>query len=616
MQDRRGERRRFNDGDTGQDHRPGGPAMAALVIAAIAIAGLYFARPVLEPLALAVLLSLLLSPAVHWLQHYRLGRMPAVFATVLFAFVVIIGLAAAIGEEAINLVQNLPQYENNIATKIRSLSGVPGAGIVARTTRVFQELSNEVAAAAPSLAGASAAGGAPIPVEVHSSELASLLTLGNVVGPILSPIASCGLVFLFVVMMLLKREDLRNRVLRLAGARDLHRTTAAMNEAAERVSGYLLAQLGVGIAYGVPIGLCLAVIGIPNAVLWGILGVAFRFIPYLGGALTAVFPIALAIAVSPGWGDLAWTLLLFATMEVIIGNFVEPWAYGRSTGLSAVAVTAAAVFWTWLWGVAGLLLATPLTVCLVVLGRHVPNLQFLDILLGNQPVLSPEETLYQRLLARDPEEATEQAEAFARDKSIEAFFDEVALPALVIAQHDSDRGVLTAKGRGVLAEGFAVVLDNLTEDDPVVTEPDTETAPAIACLAVQSELDLAASLMLQHLLRLGGHHNVVSLPGAALPFNLDRLPLNDVELICLPLLSTTSTARVRYLVRRLRRRLRGATIIVACLDAADVGGEVITAIGADKVATTLRDAVAAIDAALEERRSAPEAENLAREVAG
>ena len=208
----------------------------------------------------------------------------------------------------------------------------------------------------------------------------------------LFPIVHAGLVVFLAVLILLKREDLRDRVLRLAGAHDLHRTTAAMNEAAERISRYLLMQLGAGLCFGMPFGIGLAAIGIPNAPLWGMLGVVLRFIPYIGGPMTAVFPMALAIAVDPGWDLLLWTVLLFAAIELIIANVVEPWVYSRSTGLSAVAVVAAALFWTWLWGIVGLLLATPMTVCLVVLGRYMPQLQFLDILLGNRPVLSPQET--------------------------------------------------------------------------------------------------------------------------------------------------------------------------------------------------------------------------------
>lgn len=602
-----GERRSLGEGVGVPQRRPGG-AMAPLVIAAIVIAGLYFARPVLEPLALAALLALMLVPAVRWLQLHGVGRVVAVVLAVVLASAVIVGLSAAIGEEAIGLVKQLPQYEENIAAKIRSLNGVvPGAGIIGRATLVFRELGNEFASTAPLATGLAGDGRTPVPVEIVNTEPPSLQVVRNIVGPLLAPLASAGLVLLFGVLILLKREDLRDRMLRLAGARDLHRTTAAMNEAAERVSNYLVMQLGVGVCYGVPVGIGLAIIGIPNALLWGMLGIVLRFVPYIGGPLTAVVPVALAIAVAPGWGIVLWTVLLFAGMELLIANIVEPWVYGRSTGLSAVAVIAAAVFWTWLWGIVGLLLATPLTVCLVVLGRYVPQLQFLDILLGNRPVLSPPETFYQRLLAENPEEATEQAEEFARDKSIDAFFDEVAVPALLMAQADSDRGALAPHRRALVAEGFAAMLDNLAEDGLVETAAagSTEAAPVI-CLAGRNELDLAAAWLLKHLLRLRGRHSTVLSPDAVTTFNIDRLPLRGVGVICLSLLSTSSVAQARYLVRRLRRRARRATIVIGFWGQ---GGpefsidDAVAATAADAVATTLVAAVSAIEAALGEASS-------------
>ena len=588
-------------------------AMPAFVVGAIVIAGLYFARPVLVPVALALLLSLLLSPAVFWLQHHGLRREPAVLATVLLAVVVIAGLFVAVGEQAVNLVQNLPQYESNISAKIHSLKGVPGSGLFERTSRVFHDLSDEFTSSRSPTSAAT-----PLPVEIHASEPMSLQVLRDIIGPLVSPVASSGLVLILLIMFMLKREDLRNRVLRLAGARDLHRTTSAMNEAAERVSRYLLTQLAVGVCFGVPIGIGLWIIGIPNAPLWAIVGIALRFVPYLGGPLTGVFPVALAIAVSPGWGTLAWTVLLFIGVEIVIGNGVEPWLYGRTTGLSPVAVIGAAVFWTWLWGLVGLLLAIPLTVCLVVLGRHVPNLQFLDILLGNQPVLSPEESLYQRLLAHDPEEAAEQAEAFAREKSIEAFFDEVALPALVMAQRDADRGVLPQHRAAVLAEGFAAVLDNLAEGGWMEDEPAPQ-GPTIVCIAGRSELDLAASWILRHLLRLRGHAAIVFSPDSLSAFNMNRLPLDGAGVVCLSMLGGATNSRARYLVRRLRRRVRHATIILGYWGATDAGfvtGEVLAATAADKVATDLAGAIRDIEAVLGQSVVAPaEPSRLARESA-
>jgi predicted PurR-regulated permease PerM len=595
------DRRTLADGGASDERQPGA-AMPRLVVAAIVIAGLYFARPVLEPFALAVLLSLMLAPAVHWLHHHGLGRMPAVGVTVVVATVVILGLLGAVGDEAVNLARGLPQYEANITAKIRSLnSDVPGAGVFGRATRVFRDLSEEFAGAPQPQSAATGEKRAPVPVEIRQPEMGPLQVVPDIVAPLLSPIASVGLVLVFVVMILLKREDLRDRVLRLAGAQDLHRTTAAMNEAAERVSHYLLMQLVVGICYGLPLGIGLAVIGIPNAALWGILGVVLRFIPYLGGLLTAVFPVALAIAVSPGWSHVIWTVLLFIGVELIIGNIVEPWVYSRSTGLSAVAVIAAATFWTWLWGMVGLLMATPLTVCLVVLGRYVPHLEFLGILLGNQPVLSPEETLYQRLLAHDPEEATEQAEQFARDKSIAAFFDEVAIPALVMAQADSDRGALAPRRRAVVAEGLATMLDNLVEDAPAGDAKAEPQPVAVVCLAGRNELDLAAAWLLQHLLQRAGHPAAVFAPDAVSAINVDRLQLRGVPVVCLSLLSTSSAARARYLVRRIRRRARRTVLVIGFWGQQGPefsSGEAVAATAADHAVTTLSAAVAAIAAAL------------------
>lgn len=604
------------DGSGDRSQRPGEPGFAmeprrrtiaqSLIVAAIVIVGLYFGRPVLEPLALAVLLSLLLAPAVRWLQRHYLGRVPAVFASVVLTVILVFGLAAAVGDEVIGLARDLPKYEDNIASKIRSLNGVPGAGIVSRATQVLQDLGKELAPfeSSGSLTGAPGETRAPVPVEIRSSEPALFQILENVVGPLLLPLGFAGLVLLFAILILLKREDLRDRMLRLAGARDLHRTTAAMNEAAARLSNYLLMQLGVGVCFGVPVGIGLAVIGIPGAPLWGVLGLLLRFIPYLGGPMTAVMPCLLAIAVDPGWSLLIWTLALFAAVEAVLANIVEPLVYGRTTGLSATAVIVASVFWTWLWGPVGLLLATPLTVCLVVLGRYVPQLQFLDILLGNRPVLTPEETLYQRLLAQDPEEATEQAEEFARDKSIDGFFDAVAIPALMMAQADSDRGALAAERRAVIAGGFAAVLDNLAEDGVSEAENGDAAEPPIACLAGRNELDLAAAWLLQQMLRRRGHRVVVFSPDAVSTFNIDRLPVQGAAVVCLSLISTTATARARYLVRRIRRRARRAHLVIGFWGQSGAGfsiEEAIIATAADAVVTTLAAAVAEIETALAAR---------------
>ncbi len=412
-----------------------------------------------------------------------------------------------------------------------------------------------------------------------------------------------GLVIVLLVFILLEREELRNRLVRLAGVGDLHRTTEAMNEAAQRVSRYLLSQLAVNAVEGTLIGIGLAVIGIPNAALWGILAILLRFIPYLGIVIAALFPMALAIAVAPGWSLLVWTALLFVTTELIVANVVEPRLYAGSTGLSSVAVITAAVFWTWLWGPIGLLLSTPLTACLLVLGRHVPQLRFLDVLLGSEPVLTPDETFYQRLLADDPEEATEQAEQFAKEKSIEEFAEEVAIPVLARAQADSDSGILPPERRGTVKDGFAKILENLF-DDAVIDEDlpaEGQARPPetgfVACLAGRNELDEAAAMLLASLLRSRDHPAFVFPADSPAALNGDRVALRDAAIVCLSLVSTGSAARARHIVRRLRRRAPRSRIVVGFWGPGGgaLAADALAVSSADAVAKTLAEAIAEVE---------------------
>ncbi|RVD12974.1 AI-2E family transporter, partial [Mesorhizobium sp. M4B.F.Ca.ET.017.02.2.1] len=311
----------------------------------------------------------------------------------------------------------------------------------------------------------------PIPVEIVAHEK-PLEVLQNLVAPLLSPLASAGLVIVVVIFMLMEREDLRDRFIRLVGYGDLHRTTQALQDAGKRVGQYLLMQLVVNIVYAVPITIGLWVLGIPNALLWGMLALALRFVPYIGPIIGALLPLFLALAVAPGWALLLWTAALFIVMELITGNVIEPWLYGSRTGLSPLAIIVAAIFWTWLWGPLGLVLSTPLTVCLVVLGRHVPQFEFLDVLFGNEPVLEPHARLYQRLLAGDPDEATDHAEEFLEDKYLFEFYDKVAIPALLLGEHDRMRGVLDDEQRRLLAGSAETLVANL--DDSAQQEAEEE----------------------------------------------------------------------------------------------------------------------------------------------
>src|SRR5271165_1532330 len=587
---------------------PGVLAMMTVLVTATVVAALYFAREVFVPVTLAVLLSFLLAPAVRWLRRLRVGRVTAVLFTVFLGCMAIAGFAAVVVGEVSSLAQQLPEYQYNLETKVRSLPAmVPGGGVLRRATETLRALGKELSraetqAAAQSGASATVTSGPqpvePVPVQVVEPEPGPLQIVESIIGPLLQPLAGAGLVIVFVIMILLEREDLRDRLLRLAGRRDLHRTTEAMNDAAQRISRYLLSQLVVNISCGLPIGIGLTLIGIPNAALWGILVVLLRFIPYLGIVIAAAFPLALAIAVAPGWMLLVWTALLFAAIELVVSNFVEPLVYGGKTGLSSVALIAAATFWTWLWGPIGLLLSTPMTVCLVVLGRHVPQLQFLDVMLGNEPVLSPDETFYQRLLANDPEEAIEQAEEFLKERSLGEFFDEVAIPALVRAQADSDRSILPPERRLMIKEGIRAMLEDLSDDAPATTrstteeslQPIAEGASAIVCVAGRNELDEAAASLLSHLLR-SEHPVEIS---EALTSDRHQSSLDHATVICLSLISTHSPVRVRYLVRRLSRRAPRARVLVGLWRSSpdELAAVVATIARPDAVVvTSLRDAV-------------------------
>ena len=582
------------------DGQRGSAAMLLFLTWVVAVAILYFAREIVVPITLAILLSFLLAPAVRALRRVGIGRLPAVALATLVAFAAILGFAAVVVHEMSTLAQDIPRYQYNLETKVRSLPGLlPGGGVYHRVAAVLDQLRGELRnptarSPSPSATRSPSAPKAPVPVEIVQPDLGPWQLIPGLVGSLLTPLAAIGLAVVFVVMILLQQEDLRDRLLRLGGRRDLHRTTAAMDDAARRVSRYLTRQLVVNVTCAVPIGLGLALIGIPNAAAWGIFVAVLRFIPYLGIVLAAGFPLALAIAVDPGWMMLVWTVLLFVAVEFTVSNFVEPWIYGAGTGLSPVALIAAATFWTWLWGPIGLLLSTPLTVCLVVLGRHVPRLEFLDVMLGNEPVLTPQETFYQRLLADDPTEAAEQAEEFAKEHSLAAFFDEVAIPALTRIQADSDNGLVSAERRSMVRRGIEAMLENLP-DEQAAAPP--ETAAAVYCVAGRNELDEAAGLLLRHLLERDGVA-AAAVPAEALSADGGNSELlASARLLCLSLISTGAPARARFIVRRVRRRAPRARIIVGFwgLDAGDQAADQAgAAAAADLAAFSLRDAAARI----------------------
>jgi hypothetical protein len=379
------------------------------------------------------------------------------------------------------------------------------------------------------------------------------------------------------------------------------------------VGQYLLMQLVVNVTYGVPIGIGLWLIGVPNPILWGMLCTVLRFVPYIGPIIAASFPLALAVAVDPGWDTLLWTGGLFILIELFSNNVIEPWLYGASTGLSPVAIIAAAVFWTWLWGPVGLLLSTPLTVCLVVLGRHVPQFAFLDVLLGSEPVLAPHEQLYQRLLVGDPDEATERAEEYLREHSLADFYSDVGLPALALAERDRARGALDEAQRLRVAESAMLLIDNLAEweeADAGALEEDAGADIAVLPLAAaespvapelpilfagaRGNLDDAAAAMLAQLLERRGF-TARLVPHAWLQkARLGALDVDGVAMVALSYMNPDSLAHARLLVRRLRRRFPGTPVLVGLWTFTPedmTRREPRAATGADFIATSLAEAV-------------------------
>jgi hypothetical protein len=434
-----------------------------------------------------------------------------------------------------------------------------------------------------------------------------------------------GIIVVFVIFFLVQREDLRDRLIRLAGSTDLRRTTAAIDDAGHRLSRYLLAQSALNAAFGITIGIGLAVIGVPNPVLWGILATVLRFVPYIGAIIAAAFPLALAVAVDPGWTTLILTGALFLVVELIVGQVVEPLLYGHSTGISPVAVVVAAMFWTWLWGPIGLLLSTPLTVCLDVLGRHVDRLRFLDVILGSRPALTPAQSFYHRILSGSPDEAFEQAEDMLKTKSLSNYYDEVAIEGLRLAELDARRGVLDLNSSQRIRAAVEGLVADLSQFDDLTPPPrasDEESAmadgspakgsqsvevpmlshdelqgswaspTAILCIPGPSPLDEAATLMLAQVLEKHGvgvqvkKHQVVS------SGNIFQLSGEGVAMVCLSYLDVGSApTRARAAIRRVQRQLPNVTVLVGLWGPnKDEAGTIQSELKTSFYAHSLRDA--------------------------
>jgi len=568
--------------------------MSVLIAAAI-VAALYFGREVLLPMALAVLLSFVLAPLVKLLQRLYLPRFAAVAIVVLFAFGVIFGLGTLMFAQISQLAGDLPRYQSNLGEKIKTLRGATTAsGTLEQASQVLRNLQKELdrpKTAKPGSPSAPDAGGVPdrpIPVEVRQPDPGALQTLATLISPLIQPLATTGIILIFVVFILLQQQDLRNRLIRIAGSHDLQRTTMAMDDAGKRLSRLFLMQLALNATFGLIIGLGLWAIGVPSAPLWGLLAMALRFVPYIGAIVAAIFPLIVATAVDPGWSMMLKTAALFLVVEPLIGQVIEPMVYGHSSGLSPVAVVVSAAFWTWLWGPIGLILATPLTMCLVVLGRHVERLRFLEVLLGDRPALSPSESAYQRMLAGDPIETTEQAQSFLKDRTLTEYYEQILMGALRLAWTDLQRGRLDQQEAERIRSTVSELVEDLeshTDAQSTVSEDgvapenlkqaeETVSAEAslsplinrfegtVLCIPGLGPLDETVAMPLAQLLRREGVSAVSKETETLSISKLFGLDLKDVALICLCYLEHATPAQLHYASRRLRRKAPGVPILV------------------------------------------------------
>jgi predicted PurR-regulated permease PerM len=572
-----------------------GNSLATVLVAAAIVAALYFGREVLLPMALAVLLSFVLAPPVKLLQRLYLPRFAAVTIVVLLAFGVIFGLGTVMFAQVSQLAGDLPRYQSNLGEKIQALRGATTAsGTLEQASQVLQNLQKELdrpksaKPTSPTTPDASAIPDRPIPVEVRQPDPGALQTLATLITPLIHPLATTGIIIIFVVFILLQQQDLRNRFIRIAGSHDLQRTTLALDDAGKRLSRLFLMQLALNAAFGLIIGIGLWAIGVPSAPLWGLLAMVLRFVPYIGAIVAAILPLIVATAVDPGWSMMLMTAALFLIVEPLIGHVVEPMVYGHSSGLSPVAVVVSATFWTWLWGPIGLILATPLTMCLVVLGRHVERLKFLEVLLGDRPALSPSENAYQRMLAGDPIETTEQAQAFLKEGTLTQYYEQILMGALRLAWADSERGRLDQQEAERIRSTVSELVEDLESHNDSRNAPSEDGVPpgklkqaeeivsakaspsppinpakgTVFCIPGLGLLDETVAMPLAQLLRREGISAEAKETETLSMSKLFALDLKDVALICLCYLEHATPAQLHYTSRRLRRKAPGVPILV------------------------------------------------------
>jgi len=566
---------------------------------------LYWAQAVFVPVALALLITFVLSPPVTLLQRW-IGRVPAVLVVVVLVFT-ILGLAGwGVATQMSSLARELPHYRENIRQKISDVRGAGRGGSVEQVEQTVKDIQSQIASPeAPK-------GTVRQPVIVQPQQVSTLWDFPSWLGPAIAPLSTAGFVIVLVVFMLLEREDLRGRIIGLVGHGHLAMTTKAFDEAGSRVSRQLLMQTVVNASYGLAIGAGLWWIGVPYSLLWATLGAALRFIPYLGPIAAAAGPILISLAALAGWTRPLQVVGLFVIVELFTNLVLETVLYAGAAGVSQVALLVAVAAWTWLWGSMGLLLATPLTVCLVVLGKHFPGLEFLSTLMADSPALSPDVSYYQRLLARDQGEAAEIIQRHVASEAAESVYDAVMLPALTYAERDRFEGRLSGDEEQAVADETRELLGDLesllrgsraraTSETEIDDHSSTDAAASSGDLTPAVPLEvlgypangLSDAIALQMLAQLVDSDSIRLHSTSIRPLSsevIDLVRTRGVRLVCIADLPPSAPSKTRYLVRKLRAALPEVRILIGRWGPESLSDEERSSLmdaGANHVATTL-----------------------------
>ncbi|MBL8848520.1 MAG: AI-2E family transporter [Planctomycetaceae bacterium] len=611
------------------------PSVAALLLTCAAVAICYFAREVLLPFALAILLSFLLAPLARRLQRWRLGRVGSVILAVSIAFGALGATGWIVTRQVLDLAGNISSYEDRLVERLKALRPSRKSAIT-EVAQTVEHIEEKLASAepAPSSDSATAAGqqpepqstaaveeapggdgniaadlvhaftARPLPVQIVDTTFMPVRLLRDA-SPLLSSVGSLAVTIVFVIFMLLQRDDLRDRLIRLAGTSRVYLTTQALDDAARRVSRYLLMQLIINGTYGLAVAVGLYFIGLPNFMLWGLLAMLLRFVPYVGPIIASVTPVALSLAVFEGWTLPLATAALFIVLELVTNNILEPWLYGSSTGVSTLGIITAAVFWTWLWGPVGLVLATPLTVCITVMARHMPQFYFLNILLADEPPLELKVRFYQRLLARDYDDATDLVSDYLNSHDRAELGDGVLLPALHLAESDRDAGHLSEDRENYIYESVTELVSDLDDLDPSADAGDKSKVAAaprdagVLCLASEDTADFVAASLLTHMLTRRGFRAVTAYAPPAGDDLVADVPEHEVNAIIISTVAPRRGAlRTRRICLNLHRRYPNARLLVGLWHAEQELNrtrERLTKTGADAVVSSVAKAIEQID---------------------